>query len=231
MKQGTVDGVTDQAPSTVPGAREIERRRKIGEATSARRKGKPREAGAAAKQIATMRASGALQRKMDRLAMRNRGRSLSPEHRSKISAGNRRRTVTAATRQKHRLRALRQWREGRVSPDVGRGRRFGRSDLGGVAFRSRWEANFARVLSAVGIAWEYEPQRFVFPDGSTYCPDFRLATGVFIEIKGWLSPQAAKKIRMFRVHFPQHTLHVIDPPRYRRIESRWSEYLPLWESK
>lgn len=52
-----------------------------------------------------------------------------------------------------------------------------RDDLG-MYFRSRWEANIARLLNRFNIVWQYEPQRFKYPDNEdgvlSYCPDFYL---------------------------------------------------------
>ena len=58
-----------------------------------------------------------------------------------------------------------------------------RDDLG-IFFRSRWEANYARVLNLLGILWLYEPTRFTTPYGS-YAPDFYLPEReVYVEVKG-----------------------------------------------
>lgn len=44
----------------------------------------------------------------------------------------------------------------------------------GYRFRSRTEARWAVFFDAIGIKWEYEPEGFVLPDGTTYLPDFKL---------------------------------------------------------
>ena len=55
----------------------------------------------------------------------------------------------------------------------------------GYRFRSRTEARWAVFFDACGIAYEYEHQGFVLPNGSRYLPDFWLpSVNWFIEIKG-----------------------------------------------
>jgi hypothetical protein len=52
-----------------------------------------------------------------------------------------------------------------------------------VRMRSKFEAKIAKILDSNGIAWLYEPQRFVFSETS-YRPDFYLPEfGIWIECK------------------------------------------------
>jgi hypothetical protein len=58
----------------------------------------------------------------------------------------------------------------------------------GYRFRSRLEARWAVFFDAIGIAWQYEPEGFVFDDGTRYLPDFYLPgfdhpDGTYVEIK------------------------------------------------
>lgn len=78
----------------------------------------------------------------------------------------------------------------------------------GVALRSKYEVRFAKAMDARRIAWEYEPCRFDLGT-CTYLPDFYIpSTGAFWEIKGWLDPKSAKKIRLFRERYPEYPLIV-----------------------
>lgn len=54
----------------------------------------------------------------------------------------------------------------------------------GITFRSRLEARYAVFMDAVGIMWEYEPERVQLPGGGTYLPDFKTAAGAYLEVKG-----------------------------------------------
>lgn len=58
---------------------------------------------------------------------------------------------------------------------------------GNVVFRSRTEAAWAERFDREGLEWRYEPRRFKLkPEGRHlgYLPDFELADGSFVEIKG-----------------------------------------------
>jgi len=63
----------------------------------------------------------------------------------------------------------------------------------GYRFRSRLEARWAVFFDALGIKWDYEPEGYVFEDGTKYLPDFWLPDviyrdddrpGVWLEVKG-----------------------------------------------
>jgi hypothetical protein len=43
-------------------------------------------------------------------------------------------------------------------------------------FRSTWEVALARYLDVLRLAWTFEPRRFVFEDGASYTPDFRVTS-------------------------------------------------------
>ncbi|MEV6313391.1 hypothetical protein AB0M10_32980 [Streptomyces sp. NPDC051840] len=63
----------------------------------------------------------------------------------------------------------------------------------GTTFRSRLEADWARTLNLNNIRWEYEPETFTLPSGTTYIPDFRLPDlGTWIEVKGPNVPRIEK---------------------------------------
>ena len=52
-------------------------------------------------------------------------------------------------------------------------------------FRSTWEANYARYLNSIGVAWKFESITLDTPHGS-YNPDFYLPQfNTYIEIKGY----------------------------------------------
>jgi hypothetical protein len=78
----------------------------------------------------------------------------------------------------------------------------------GNHFRSMTEARFAVALSALGLAWRYEPglvKVHADPDGSAlwYCPDFVLPDlNVHVEVKPtldvfWTDHNAARKVICF----------------------------------
>lgn len=68
---------------------------------------------------------------------------------------------------------------------------------GQINMRSQSEVLFAEKLDRHGVAWEYEPRRFDL-GWATYMPDFYLpGSDTWVEIKAWLTDEAAKKIDSF----------------------------------
>lgn len=65
-----------------------------------------------------------------------------------------------------------------------------------INMRSSWEINYAKWLDKNNIKWEYEPDTFNL-GYTTYTPDFKLNNKKYIEIKGWMSPEAYFKIKKF----------------------------------
>lgn len=66
----------------------------------------------------------------------------------------------------------------------------------GYRFRSRTEARWAVFFDALGIKYVYEPEGYVFDDGTHYLPDFYLPKAkMFFEVKGMgLTSEDASKI-------------------------------------
>lgn len=66
-----------------------------------------------------------------------------------------------------------------------------------IWFRSKLEAQWAKLLDHFGIQWDYEPEGFRFRDGTMYLPDFWLPdSGTFLEVKGLMDEEDMHKIRM-----------------------------------
>lgn len=67
------------------------------------------------------------------------------------------------------------------------------TEYAGHRFRSRLEARWAVGLDALGVQWEYEPQRYQLPSGK-YLPDFWLPQQrCFLEVKG-LEPSDSYRV-------------------------------------
>lgn len=98
--------------------------------------------------------------------------------------------------------------DGKLKPKAANKKRTNigkRPDLGKF-FRSSWEANIARYLNANGYTYDYEPQVFTFPykHGTvSYCPDFKLGDGTWIEVKGFMDGRSKTQIRRFKKHYPE----------------------------
>lgn len=132
-------------------------------------------------------------------------------------------------------------RPGNITNAYSRAKRGKRDDLGGMFFRSAWEANYARYLDWLQQRgeiqrWQYEPETFVFHGVTrgvlTYTPDFKVYEGgghVFHEVKGWMDAKSKAKLKRMADHYPSERIIVIGPPEYRSI-AKWSGLIPMWES-
>jgi hypothetical protein len=130
-----------------------------------------------------------------------------------------------------------------ITPKKGRygAKRGRRPDLGGICFRSAWEANIARVLNFMkgrGLIadWKYEPQRFDFPikrGTNSYLPDFKVinkdGTHHWWEVKGHQARRGMTAIKRFRKYYPDERLTVIDEKAYRDLERQMAGLIPAWE--
>lgn len=100
-------------------------------------------------------------------------------------------------------------------------------------FRSAWEANFARYLEFLRRAgeitsWEHEPHTFWF-DGIrrgvvSYKPDFRVVerggSVIWYEVKGWMDPRSATKIKRMAKYHPDVELRVIQRKDMRALRGK-----------
>lgn len=85
-----------------------------------------------------------------------------------------------------------------------------RSPNGGYQFmRSTWEVKYANFLDQKGIKWTYEPMAFKTSEGF-YFPDFYLpGEACWVEIKGRLTDEAAKKMENFQKSYPNEKLTIL----------------------
>lgn len=117
-----------------------------------------------------------------------------------------------------------------------------RDDLGGLYVRSSWEANYARYLKwlvSLGEirSWEFEPDTFAFDKikrGTRfYTPDFKVTNSngsvEYHEVKGYMTPESATKMRRMKRYYPSIKVVLIDGPQYRAIARKVSKIVPCWE--
>ena len=116
-----------------------------------------------------------------------------------------------------------------------------RDDLGGMFFRSSWEANYARYLNFLVekneiSGWEYEKDTFDFPvkrGSKYYTPDFKVfktdGSHEYHEVKGWMDSKSKTKIKRMGRYYPNETLIIIGKKEYREIEKIFKGMLENWE--
>lgn len=120
-----------------------------------------------------------------------------------------------------------------------------RGDLGGMYFRSSWEANVARYLNfmvkkgRIG-KWEYEPDTFIFDaikrGTRSYTPDFKIwqpnceEFDCYWEIKGYMDSKSAVKLKRMKIYYPEVKIVLLDKSWYQGFALRWKNIIPNWEN-
>ena len=105
-----------------------------------------------------------------------------------------------------------------------------RKDLNNQFFRSKWEANFARVLNYWKIPWEYEKTRFDLGD-CTYCPDFKIydVEPYFVEVIGFFDDIHKNKLSLLQKMHPNEKIQIISSAEYKDLKDKFSTIIENWE--
>ena len=109
--------------------------------------------------------------------------------------------------------------------------------------RSTLEANFARILLHLGVAYNYEPRVFRLPVSGHYTPDFYLMAPFpdgllpsgWVELKGWrlkdgTVPTQAKVEEFTRVTGSPLQVICARDPLWVTLQDKYSGILPGWET-
>lgn len=117
-----------------------------------------------------------------------------------------------------------------TSPRAARAKAGIRNDISQtIYFYSRWEANFARLMHFLHIAWIHQPKTFQFTS-QKYTPDFYLPeTDTYIEIKNFLSDYAKNRDGQFRELYPRLTLILILKDDYLALQEKYALKIAGWE--
>lgn len=105
-------------------------------------------------------------------------------------------------------------------------------------FRSKTEANMARIFNYLGVSWEYEQKKFKFPGYKrkpwAYLMDFEITksntlakevglTEGWIEVKGYMNGSSRNKLRRLKKEYPDDfnkTIVIL----YRRSDKKAIEF-------
>lgn len=116
-----------------------------------------------------------------------------------------------------------------------------REDLGGMFFRSAWEANYARYLNWLQAKgeidkWEYEADTFWFlaikRGVRSYKPDFKITekgSVYYVEVKGWMDDKSKTKLKRMKKYHPDVKIVVVDGKQYASIKAAVSRLIEGWE--
>lgn len=79
------------------------------------------------------------------------------------------------------------------------------TEYGGVQYRSRLEADTARLLDLLRIPFEYEAKSYLLPSGLHYRPDFLLHNRTqVLEVRGYESDHGNRQVREFAAFAANH---------------------------
>lgn len=91
-------------------------------------------------------------------------------------------------------------------------RRKWKTELGGVTYRSGFEARIAKKLTEDKIKFGYEIDKLKYsiPESAhTYTPDFTLPNGIMVEAKGRFTPADRKKMSLVIEQNPDEDIRMI----------------------
>ena len=104
-------------------------------------------------------------------------------------------------------------------------------------FRSGWEKIYATYLEWLKTNksikdWEYESKRFEFPikrGCNSYLPDFCVyeldGSHHWIEVKGYLSPQGATRLKRMAKYFPNEVVKLVREEEIKEIKNKLGNLL------
>lgn len=105
-----------------------------------------------------------------------------------------------------------------------------REDIG-IYCRSRWEANFARILNYQGKHWLYEHKTFSLNGTMSYTPDFYvLEDDTYYELKGRMNEISLQKLEAMGRVYPEIKIVIIGDKEYLKLQQEFKKVV-AWEGK
>lgn len=95
--------------------------------------------------------------------------------------------------------------------------------------RSGFERTLAAQLKKAKVAFEYEAEKIPYQIKHTYCPDFKLQNGVYIEAKGFFRPGDIAKMRAVKAQNPDLDIRFVFYNAHAKIRgqkqthAQWAE--------
>lgn len=104
----------------------------------------------------------------------------------------------------------------------------------GTKFASKFEADFAKHLTKIGVEWEYEPDRFKWlPPARVYIPDFKITledgSVFYIEAKGYFDGSARAKMACVKKQHPSLDVRFFFMNPNNKIGAKAKKPTRYWE--
>ena len=98
-------------------------------------------------------------------------------------------------------------------------------------FRSKLEESVASLLEGLGISYEYESDKLSYTIAHSYTPDFCLPNYVYLETKGYWSPEDRRKVLAVKRDNPAIDLRMVFQSPYNKISKNSKTTYAKWCDK
>lgn len=98
-------------------------------------------------------------------------------------------------------------------------------------FRSGFEGQVAKHLTASGNQWSYESQSFDLLIPRSYTPDFFLDNGVVLEVKGYFDAEDRRLIKLFREQHSDVDLRMVLQKPHQKLTKTGRMTYATWCDK
>lgn len=100
-----------------------------------------------------------------------------------------------------------------------------------MAFRSKLEEKVADLLLELNVKYEYESTKVPYVIKHTYCPDFVLPNGIWLETKGYWDSKDRKKVLEVIKQNPDIDLRMVFQSPYNTISKKSKTTYAQWCDK
>jgi hypothetical protein len=100
-----------------------------------------------------------------------------------------------------------------------------------VGYRSKLEENVADLLKELGVSYEYESTKVPYVIRHNYTPDFVLASGIFLETKGYWDADDRRKILAVKKSNPELDIRMVFQAPYNKISKKSKTTYAQWCDK
>ena len=98
-------------------------------------------------------------------------------------------------------------------------------------FRSKLEESVASLLQGLGVSYQYESEKLSYTIQHYYTPDFILPNYVYLETKGYWSPEDRRKVLAVKRDNPGIDLRMVFQSPYNKISKKSKTTYAQWCEK
>tara|TARA_Y100000817_G_scaffold270167_1_gene228109 strand:- start:307 stop:729 length:423 start_codon:yes stop_codon:yes gene_type:complete len=98
-------------------------------------------------------------------------------------------------------------------------------------FRSKLEESVASLLEGIGVSYQYESEKLSYTIQHYYTPDFILPNYVYLETKGYWSPEDRRKVLAVKRDNPGIDLRMVFQSPYNKISKNSKTTYAKWCDK